>query len=106
MSGGYNAIHPEPTKFVDKYVFSTDHKVIAKQFLWYGLFFLLIGGLMAMIIRWSLAYPNDAFPLLGHLLFPDSNGICPPDTYAMLFTMHGTIMIFFRHHSNSHWLFW
>ena len=27
-------IHPEPTSFIRKYVFSTDHKVIAKQFLW------------------------------------------------------------------------
>ena len=29
--------HQEPTSFIWKYVFSTDHKVIAKQFLWTGL---------------------------------------------------------------------
>jgi len=95
MSGGYNEIHPEPTTFLSKYVFSFDHKVIAKQFLWYGIFFLGVGGLMALLIRWTLAYPGQAFPILGPLLFPESNGVVPPDTYAMLFTMHGTIMIFY-----------
>jgi cytochrome c oxidase subunit 1 len=28
-------------------------------------------------------------------LFPNSAGVVPPDSYAMLFTMHGTIMIFY-----------
>ena len=88
-------IHDEPKTFASKYLFSYDHKVIGKQFLWYGIFFLLIGGLMAMLIRWTLAYPGVPFPLLGNLLFPHSGGVVPPDTYAMLFTMHGTIMIFY-----------
>ncbi len=88
-------IHEEPKTFLSKYVFSFDHKVIAKQFLWYGIFFLLIGGLMALMIRWTLANPTDPFPIIGWLLFPETNGVITPDTYAMLFTMHGTIMIFF-----------
>ena len=33
-------IHPEPTSFIRKYIFSMDHKVIAKQFIWLGLSFL------------------------------------------------------------------
>lgn len=88
-------IHPEPKSFISKYIFSFDHKVIAKQFLWYGIFFLGVGGIMAMLIRWTLAYPGEAFPLIGHFLFPHTNGVVPPDTYAMLFTLHGTIMIFY-----------
>jgi cytochrome c oxidase subunit 1 len=88
-------IHPKPTTFLSKYVFSYDHKVIGKQFLWYGIFFLLIGGLMALMIRWTLAYPGQAFPVIGQFLFPESGGAVPADTYAMLFTMHGTIMIFY-----------
>jgi cytochrome c oxidase subunit 1 len=88
-------IHPAPKTFISKYIFSFDHKVIAKQFLWYGIFFLGIGGMMALLIRWTLAFPGEAFPVLGPLLFPDSAGVVPPDTYAMLFTMHGTIMIFY-----------
>jgi len=88
-------IHPAPKTFLSKYVFSFDHKVIGKQFLWYGIFFLGVGGMMALLIRWTLAFPGEAFPVLGPLLFPDNGGVVPPDTYAMLFTMHGTIMIFY-----------
>ncbi len=95
MSGGYNEIHPEPTTFWSKYIFSFDHKVIAKQFLWYGIFFLGLGGLMALLIRWTLANPGVPVPVLGNLIFSGSGGVVPPDTYAMLFTMHGTIMIFY-----------
>ncbi len=88
-------IHPAPTTFLSKYIFSFDHKVIAKQFLWYGIFFLAVGGMMALMIRWTLAFPGEAFPIIGTMLFPDTHGVIPPDTYAMLFTMHGTIMIFY-----------
>ena len=88
-------IHSKPTTFLSKYIFSYDHKVIGKQFLWYGIFFLFVGGLMALMIRWALAYPGQAFPLIGRFMFPETGGAIPPDTYAMLFTMHGTIMIFY-----------
>lgn len=88
-------IHPKPTTFLSKYIVSYDHKVIGKQFLWYGIFFLFVGGLMALMIRWTLAFPGVPFPVIGKFLFPESGGVIPPDTYAMLFTMHGTIMIFY-----------
>lgn len=88
-------IHAAPKTFLSKYIFSYDHKVIGKQFLWYGILFLGIGGLMALMIRWTLAFPGQAFPIIGHFLFPETGGVVPPDTYAMLFTMHGTIMIFY-----------
>lgn len=88
-------IHEPPKTFLSKYVFSFDHKVIGKQFLWYGIFGLAVGGIMALLIRWTLAYPETPFPILGHILFPQNDGIVPPDTYAMLFTLHGTIMIFY-----------
>lgn len=88
-------IHSEPKTFLSKYIFSYDHKVIGKQFLWYGILFLGIGGIMALMIRWTLAFPGQAFPIIGNFLFPETGGVVPPDTYAMLFTMHGTIMIFY-----------
>jgi cytochrome c oxidase subunit 1 len=88
-------IHDAPKTFLSKYVFSFDHKVIAKQFLWYGIAFLGIGGMMALMIRWTLAFPGEPFPVIGQFLFPNTNGVVPPDTYAMLFTLHGTIMIFY-----------
>ncbi|MGZ3809386.1 MAG: cytochrome c oxidase subunit I, partial [Bacteriovorax sp.] len=88
-------IHDAPKTFLSKYVFSFDHKVIGKQFLWYGIAFLGLGGMMALMIRWTLAFPGQPFPIIGQFLFPQTNGIVPPDTYAMLFTLHGTIMIFY-----------
>ena len=92
MTGDH--IHPEPTNFWRKHVFSTDHKVIAKQFLWFGLIWLGIGGAMAMLIRWQLANPGDPVPVVGRILFPRTGGVIDPATYNTLFTMHGTIMIF------------
>src|SRR5262245_38756143 len=88
-------IHPEPTSFLRKYVFSMDHKVIAKQFIWLGLSFLFIGGTMAIMIRWQLANPGAPFPVFGKLFFGGSDGIVSPSAYTSLFTMHGTIMIFY-----------
>jgi cytochrome c oxidase subunit 1 len=87
--------HPEPTSFIWKYVFSTDHKVIAKQFLWTGLIFLLFGGMLAMLIRWQWAYPGEAVPdVLGGFLLYESDGVIGPAAYNSIFTMHGLIMIF------------
>ncbi|HVZ74664.1 MAG TPA: cbb3-type cytochrome c oxidase subunit I [Polyangia bacterium] len=76
-------------------IFSIDHKVIAKQFLFLGLAFLAVGGFMAMLIRWQLAHPGALFPVVGRALFGAAGGIISPAAYTSLFTMHGTIMIFF-----------
>src|SRR5258708_36050456 len=88
-------IHPEPTSFLRKWVFSTDHKVIARQFLWAGLLFLAFGGGLAMLIRWQWAYPKEPVPVIGTLIFPESGGAVTPAHYNTIFTMHGLIMIFF-----------
>ena len=81
--------HAPPTKFIWKYVFSTDHKVIARQFLWVGLFFLFFGGALAMLIRWQWAAPGEPVPLVGNLLFPRAGGAIGPATYNSIFTNHG-----------------
>jgi cytochrome c oxidase subunit I len=92
-----HAHHHEEVSFLKKYIFSVDHKIIGIQFLFMGLIFLVVGGLLAMLIRWQLAYPSDPnypVPILGQMLgWPD--GIMPHDFYNMVFTMHATIMIFF-----------
>jgi cytochrome c oxidase subunit I len=88
--------HHEELGFWQKYVFSTDHKMIGRQFLFLGLFMLLIGGLLAMMIRWELAWPETAVPGAGWIPEPYMyEGIIPPQTYNAIFTMHATIMIFF-----------
>jgi cytochrome c oxidase subunit 1 len=82
--------------FVRKYIFSTDHKMIGRQFLFMGLFMLIIGGLLAMMVRWQLAWPETPVPGLSMIPEPYMyEGIIPPQTYNALFTMHATIMIFF-----------
>jgi cytochrome c oxidase subunit 1 len=80
--------------FVRTYIFSTDHKMIARQFLFLGLFMLLIGGFLAMLIRWELGWPETPVPGF-HWLFSETEGVIPPEVYNMLFTMHATLMIFF-----------
>ncbi len=81
--------------FLRKYVFSTDHKVIGIQFFFTGLLLFGLGGLLAMAIRWQLAWPWTEMPVVGRLLFPGTGRVISPEFYTMLFTMHGTIMIFF-----------
>jgi cytochrome c oxidase subunit 1 len=88
--------HHDDRSFVRKYVFSTDHKIIGIQFLFMSLFFLLVGGLLAMLLRWQLGWPGEALPggaILGETRMPD--GIMVPEFYNSAMTMHGTIMIFF-----------
>ncbi len=80
--------------FVRTYVFSSDHKMVARQFLFMGLFMMIIGGLLAMLIRYQLAWPETPVPGLGWLL-RDTEGVLPPEAYNMAFTMHATLMIFF-----------
>src|SRR5262249_7186264 len=81
--------------FVRTYIFSTDHKMIARQFLFLGLFMLLIGGFLAMLIRWELGWPETQVPVVGRWFFSETEGVIPPEVYNMLFTMHATLMIFF-----------
>jgi cytochrome c oxidase subunit 1 len=78
------------------YIFSTDHKMIGRQFLFLGLFMLVIGGTLAMMMRWELAWPETAVPGFGWIPEPYMyQGIIPPNTYNSLFTIHATLMIFF-----------
>lgn len=78
-----------------KYVFSTNHKVIAVQYLIAGLLFMAFGGAMAYMIRMQLAYPWQPIPVLGQIFLRETGGVLAPETYTQLFTMHGGIMVFF-----------
>ena len=50
--------HRHEESFLRKYIFSLDHKMIGKQFLIYGLIMLFLGGGLALLFRWQLAYPE------------------------------------------------
>ncbi len=73
--------HQAPQGFLRRYVFSTDHKVIGLQYLFTAMFMALVGGALAVLIRYQLAWPEKT--------------VVTPETYLALVTMHGTIMVFF-----------
>ena len=81
---------------IHRYLFSTDHKVIGLLYGVTSLFFLLVGFLLVLVIRWQLAYPDQPVPFVG-ALFGEINapgGVIQPDFYNQLGAMHGTIMVF------------
>ena len=82
-------------RFLATWVFSRDHKVIGLQFLFSSLIWLVLGGLLALAIRWQLAWPWTEIPIIGRALFAAEGGQISPQFYTVLFTMHATIMIFF-----------
>ena len=90
-----------PQAFIWRYVFSKDHKVIGIQYYITAMLMALIAGLLAMLIRVQLAWPEVNWGLIGKILpmgFQGGQGqpyVMNPEFYAMLFTMHGTIMVFF-----------
>lgn len=89
--------HHHNETFVSKYVFSMDHKMIAKQFLVTGMFWAFVGGLMSIIFRIQLGFPEADLsfmrPLLGKWI--SAEGVLDPNFYNALITMHGTILVFF-----------
>ena len=62
MSDAHDHGHHGPTNFWTKYVFSTDHKVIALQFTFSSLLFVILGGLLAMGVRYQIAWPGQDVP--------------------------------------------
>ena len=82
--------------FWSKYVFSTDHKTIGIQYGLTSLVFLFFGFCLMMMMRWQLAYPGEAIPVVGAMLSDSlvDDGAMLPDFYNQLGAMHGTIMVF------------
>jgi len=82
--------------FITKYIFSQDHKMISKQFLFTGIIWAVIGGFFSVIFRLQLGFPDQTFPFLedifGHWA---QGGRLDNEFYYALVTMHGTILVFF-----------
>ncbi len=70
---------------IGHYLFSTDHKIIAKQYLFTGMAMALLGGFFAYAFRMQLAFPGVSVPGFGTV---------SPAEYNSLVTNHGSIMIF------------
>jgi len=96
-SHGEHHDHHHQETFISKYVFSMDHKMIAKQFLITGMVWAVIGGLMSVLFRLQLGYPDTSFPWLEDLLgkFWVEKGHITAQGYYALVTTHGTVLVFF-----------
>ena len=107
-TGAHEVHHHEPG-FWQKYIFSTDHKVIGIQYGVTALCFLLFGFFLMMCMRWQIAHPGQAIPLVGSLLHAAVGDVASPvkdaagaivgyamspDLYNSFGAMHGTIMVF------------
>ena len=68
------------TRWQDYFRVNTDHKVIGIQYVVTSFFFMLVGGLLAMLVRAELAAPGSQFV--------DANA------YNGLFSVHASLMIF------------
>ena len=64
-----------------EWVTTVDHKRLGILYILYALFFLVVAGSEAMIMRIQLMYPHNAF--------------VSPQVFNRMFTMHGTTMVFF-----------
>src|SRR5271165_4147625 len=100
--------HHHELSFFRKYIWSLDHKTIALQYLFTSMVFLLVGGLLAMGVRFQLAFPNAPVPFIGTLLpswLVTSSGAFQPAGYNGLVTMHAPVMAFPFFNALSYWLF-
>jgi cytochrome c oxidase subunit 1 len=66
---------------IKSWLLTTDHKRIAWLYLLSTTFFFVVGGIAATLMRLNLVEPQGA--------------LVEPETYNKLFTIHGTVMIFF-----------
>ncbi len=90
------------SSFIFKYIFSLDHKIIARQFLFTGMFWAIVGSAMSVIFRLQLGFPDESLawlkPMLGRWIMMNEEtgiGTLDPQFYYALVTMHGTIIVFF-----------
>lgn len=75
------AVGTSPMKaFIDRWLFSTNHKDIGTLYLWLSGIMFLVGGAMAMLIRIELIHPGRV--------------IMDPEFYNQMITFHGLIMVF------------
>ena len=88
--------HHNENDFLFKYIFSTDHKMISKQFLITGMIMGTVAMIMSALFRIQLANPGESSAILGGFLGRwAEGGVMSPDIYLSLVTIHGTIMVFF-----------
>jgi cytochrome c oxidase subunit I len=87
--------------FFQKYVFSMDHKMISKQFLFTAMFMATAAAIMSTLFRLQLGWQGHPFGIIHYFLgdkwggYNGKPGVLDPNMYLGLVTIHGTIMVFF-----------
>ncbi len=71
--------------FFHKYLWSTDHKMIAMQYMFTGMALALVAGFAAYVFRMQQAFPSQHIPFYG---------VVSPGEYNAMITMHGSLMVF------------
>src|SRR2546426_2531725 len=62
MAVAHEAMHEEHRLgFIQRYIFSQDHKIIGIQYMMTSLFMAVVGGVLAMLIRMELGWPGGHF---------------------------------------------
>ena len=88
--------HDHEESFISKYIFSQDHKMIAKQFLITAIIAGVVAMMLSMFFRLQLAWQGESFPILEAFLGKWApGGVLDPNMYLALVTIHGTLMVFF-----------
>src|SRR5438046_10065896 len=79
--------------FWRKYVFSTDHKIVAIQYLITAMTMAVIGGILSMLMRYQLAWPSMLSPTLGKLMpYAFAGGVMEAEVYVSLVTLHANML--------------
>jgi cytochrome c oxidase subunit 1 len=87
--------HHHKESFITKYIFSQDHKMIAKQFLITGMIMGLVGMALSLFFRIQLGWPGQEVPILETFLGKWApGGVLDPNFYLAAVTIHGTILVF------------
>jgi cytochrome c oxidase subunit 1 len=92
-----HAHHEHHETFVSKYIFSMDHKMIARQFLITAVVMGIVAMMLSILFRLQLGYDGESFAILNTLLGDKwaPGGVLDKNMYLALVTIHGTIMVFF-----------
>ena len=96
MSDHGHAAHHHKESFFTKYVFSQDHKMIAKQYLLTAIVMGIVGIALSALFRLKLGWPDEKFGIMETLLGSEwaPDGLLDSNMYLGLVTLHGTIMVF------------
>ena len=86
--------HAPPEGFIQKWIFSKDHKVIGIQYFFLALFSVFLGMGLSLIMRIQLAFPAQIAGMADSLPEWMLGALLDPAFYLKMVTMHGTIMVF------------